>query len=148
MATRGVASKGPSPLSSQPFKKAPSTRLTCYNSLYIIIHYSTYFKAIFFDAVLTCDVICVMMLFIMGIVCKHTCILIINRIVITVSPTACIPTHPTQVRQILMLYSAHWLLTLSMVANPRKAPTRLYTTYEKIQLETVTHPGINAPNVA
>ena len=53
------------------------------------------------------------------------------------------------------VFSAHWLSTLadrlsplSMVANPRKAPTRLYTTYEKIQLETVTHPGTNAPNVA
>ena len=34
-----------------------------------------------------------------------------------------------------------------MIANPRKAPTRLYTTYEKIHLETVTHPGTNAPNV-
>ena len=67
----------------------------------------------------------------------------------------CIPTHPTQVRHILTLFSAHWLSTLadrlsplSMVANPRKAPTRLHTTYEKIQLETVTHPGTNAPNVA
>ena len=61
----------------------------------------------------------------------------------------------TQVRHILTFFSVHWLLTLadrlsplSMVANPRKAPTRLYTTYEKIQLETVTHPGTNAPNVA
>ena len=44
---------------------------------------------------------------------------------------------PTQVRHILMLFSAHWLSVstladrlspLSMVANPRKAPTRLYTT--------------------
>ena len=62
---------------------------------------------------------------------------------------------PTQVRHILTLFSAYWLLTLadrlsplSMVANPRKAPTRLYTTYEKIQLQTATHPGTNAPNVA
>ena len=52
-------------------------------------------------------------------------------------------------------FSAHWLLTLadrlsplSLVANPSKAPTRLYTRYEKIQLETVTHPGTNPPNVA
>ena len=43
---------------------------------------------------------------------------------------------------------ADTLSPLSMVANPRKAPTRLYTTYEKIQLETVTHLGINEPNVA
>ena len=64
------------------------------------------------------------------------------------------PTHPTQVRHILTLFSAHWLLTLadrlsplSMVANPRKAPTSLFTRNEKIQLETVTHPGTNATNV-
>ena len=43
---------------------------------------------------------------------------------------AIIPTHPTQVRHILTLFPAHWLLTLadrlsplSVVANPRKAPT-------------------------
>ena len=59
-----------------------------------------------------------------------------------------VPTHPTQVRHILTFFFAHWLSTLadrlsplSMVASPRKAHTRLYTRYEKIQLETVTHPG-------
>ena len=58
--------------------------------------------------------------------------------------TCCIGTYLYQTRgfivffrHILMLFSAHWLSVstladrlspLSMVANPRKAPTRLYTT--------------------